>query len=73
MSDHVGAYTGLYGDQCACREEPRRSSVNQVIKVIDIAWLEFDKPNPPRADAFVRPYPRATRLPVTRMRSLGSC
>lgn len=36
-------------------EHPGRSR-NPVIKVVDIAWLEFEKPDLPRAEAFARAF-----------------
>src|SRR6476660_2324079 len=52
MSDTVGTHNDLHSEQGARpREHPGRSR-NPVIKVHDIAWLEFEKPDLVRAEAF---------------------
>jgi hypothetical protein len=59
MSHTAGAHTdvhkGMHSEQGAHRDEhpaPR----NPVIKVADIAWLEFEKPDLTRAEAFARAF-----------------
>ncbi|ORW93003.1 2,3-dihydroxybiphenyl 1,2-dioxygenase [Mycobacterium sp. IEC1808] len=49
-------HRNLHSEKGALRgEHPGRSS-NPVIKVADIAWLEFDKPDLTRAEAFARAF-----------------
>jgi hypothetical protein len=53
MSDRVvGAHTDLHSDQGACKGEHPGRSCDPIIKVRDIAWLEFEKPDLVRAEAF---------------------
>ncbi|WP_225729425.1 MULTISPECIES: VOC family protein [unclassified Nocardia] len=60
MSDTVGAHTGLHSEQGARKGEHPGRSRNPVIKVRDIAWLEFDKPDLARAEAFANAFGFAT-------------
>jgi Glyoxalase/Bleomycin resistance protein/Dioxygenase superfamily len=60
MSNHVDVHKDLHSEQGARRgEHPGRSS-NPVIKVHDLAWLEFEKPNLDRAEAFAHAFGFAT-------------
>ena len=52
MSDTVGAHKDLHSEQGARPGEHPGRSRNPVIKVHDIAWLEFEKPDLVRAEAF---------------------
>jgi hypothetical protein len=56
MSHTTGAQTGvhkdLHSERGAHRGEHAGRSRNPVIKVADLAWLEFEKPNLTRAEAF---------------------
>ena len=52
MNDLVGAHNGLHSEQGARKGEHPGRSKNPVIKVHDIAWLEFEKPDLARAEAF---------------------
>jgi len=52
----VGAHNELHSDHGALRAEHRDRSRNPVIKVADLAWLEFDKPDLSRAGAFARAF-----------------
>ena len=52
MSDTVGAHNDLHSEQGARPGEHPGRSRNPVIKVHDIAWLEFEKPDLVRAEAF---------------------
>jgi catechol 2,3-dioxygenase-like lactoylglutathione lyase family enzyme len=62
MSDVVGAHNGLHSEQGArIGEHPGRSR-NPVIKVQDLAWLEFEKPDLARAEAFASAFGFATAL-----------
>ena len=45
MSDTVGAHNDLHSEQGARQGEHPGRSRNPVIKVHDIAWLEFEKPD----------------------------
>ena len=52
MSGTVGAHNELHSEQGSVLGEHRGRSRNPVIKVADIAWLEFEKPDLDRAEAF---------------------
>ncbi len=56
MGDMVGAHNELHSEQGAFRGEHPGRSRNPVIKVADLAWLEFDKPDLSRAAAFARAF-----------------
>ena len=56
MSDIVGAHSGLHSEQGAHKGEHPGRSRNPVIKVHDIAWLEFEKPDLGRAEVFARAF-----------------
>ena len=60
MGDVLGAHNELHSAQGALRGEHPGRSGNPVIKVADIAWLEFDKPDLSRASAFARAFGFAT-------------
>ena len=51
-----GSHHDLHGEQGARRGEHPGRSRNPVIKVADIAWLEFEKPDLVRAEAFARAF-----------------
>ena len=62
MSDTVGAHQNLHSAQGARRgEHPGRAS-NPIIKVHDIARLEFEKPDLVRAEAFAHAFGFSTVL-----------
>jgi catechol 2,3-dioxygenase-like lactoylglutathione lyase family enzyme len=46
----------LHSEQGARPGEPTGRSRNPVIKVVDIAWLEFEKPDLARSEAFARAF-----------------
>jgi hypothetical protein len=53
MSGHaVGAHNDLHSAQGARKGEHRGRSPDPIIKVHDIAWLEFEKPDLTRTEAF---------------------
>ncbi|MGH3643357.1 MAG: VOC family protein [Mycobacterium sp.] len=53
MSDRVvGAHNELHSDQGAHEGEHPGRSADPIIKVHDIAWLQFEKPDLQRAEAF---------------------
>ena len=56
MTDHVGAHNDLHSDQGARNGEHSGRSANPVIKVHDVAWLEFEKPDLARAEVFARAF-----------------
>ena len=56
MSDVVGAHNDLHSEQGAERGEHPGRSRNPVIKVTDLAWLEFEKPDLSRTEAFARAF-----------------
>jgi hypothetical protein len=62
MSDVVGAHTDLHSEQGARAGEHPGRSRNPVIKVHDVAWLEFEKPDLAHAEAFAHAFGFATAL-----------
>jgi Glyoxalase/Bleomycin resistance protein/Dioxygenase superfamily len=60
MTDTAGAHHDLHSDQGARRGEHPGRSRNPVIKVRDIAWLEFEKPDLVRTEAFAKAFGFAT-------------
>jgi hypothetical protein len=63
MSEHViGAHNGLHSEQGALRGEHPGRSANPVIKVQDVLWLEFEKPDLAGAEAFAAAFGFTTAL-----------
>jgi hypothetical protein len=60
MNDLVGAHNELHSEHGARKGEHTGRSPNPVIKVADIAWLEFEKPDLARAEAFAHAFGFAT-------------
>jgi catechol 2,3-dioxygenase-like lactoylglutathione lyase family enzyme len=60
MNQRIGArrdvHKDLHSPQSALPGEHPGRSRNPVIKVTDIAWLEFEKPDLPRTEAFARAF-----------------
>jgi len=56
MSDVVGAHNDLHSQRGAVKGEHPGRSRNPVIKVADLAWLEFEKPDLSRAETFARAF-----------------
>jgi len=56
MSSTIGAHSELHSEQGGRDGEHCGRSRNPVIKVADIAWLEFEKPDLARAEAFARAF-----------------
>jgi catechol 2,3-dioxygenase-like lactoylglutathione lyase family enzyme len=56
VGEVVGAHNELHSEHGALRGEHPGRSRNPVIKVADLAWLEFDKPDLSRAAAFARAF-----------------
>ena len=52
MSGTVGAHNELHSEQGALAGEHSGRARNPVIKIADIAWLEFEKPDLDRAESF---------------------
>jgi hypothetical protein len=62
MTNLAGAHSDLHSEQGARRGEHLGRSPNPVIKVHDLAWLEFEKPDLVRAEAFAHAFGFATVL-----------
>ncbi|MGB9225297.1 VOC family protein [Mycobacterium sp.] len=62
MAIHVDAHKDLHSEQGALRGEHPGRSRNPLIKVRDLAWLEFEKPDLVRAEAFARAFGFTTVL-----------
>ncbi|MEZ0052381.1 catechol 2,3-dioxygenase-like lactoylglutathione lyase family enzyme [Mycobacterium sp. MAA66] len=60
MTDTVGDHRGLHSQRGALTGEHPGRSANPVIKVADLAWLEFDKPDLRRAEIFAHAFGFAT-------------
>jgi hypothetical protein len=60
VTSHGGAHVGLHSEQGAREGEHAGRSRNPVIKVHDIAWLEFEKPDLNRAETFAHAFGFAT-------------
>jgi len=52
----AGSHSDLHSEQGAVRGEHPGRAPNPTIKIRDIAWLEFDKPDLVRAEAFARAF-----------------
>ena len=52
MTELIGSHNGLHSEQGARPGEHPGRSANPVIKVHDVAWLEFEKPDLKKAEAF---------------------
>ncbi|MFG3659428.1 VOC family protein [Streptomyces sp. NPDC047706] len=55
-ADPRTAHQNLHSEQGALRGEHPGRSPNPVIKAADLAWLEFEKPDPDRAEVFARDF-----------------
>jgi hypothetical protein len=62
MTGMADAHSDLHSEQGARRGEHLGRSPNPVIKVHDLAWLEFQKPDLVRAEAFAHAFGFATVL-----------
>lgn len=62
MTGTVGAHNGLHSERGARKGEHPGRSRNPVIKVDDLAWLEFQKPDLVRAEAFAHAFGLTTVL-----------
>lgn len=59
---HKDVHKDVHSEQGALRGEHPGRSKNPVIKVRDLAWLEFEKPDLVRAEAFARTFGFTTAL-----------
>ncbi|MGW0041308.1 VOC family protein [Rhodococcus sp. NPDC003348] len=62
MSDRSGTHTDVHSDRGALRGEHPGRAANPVVKVRDLAWLEFEKPDLVAAEAFARAFGFATTV-----------
>ncbi|MCP2248006.1 VOC family protein [Lentzea aerocolonigenes] len=62
MIDHRDPHTGLHSERGALSGEHRGRAANPVVKVQDLAWLEFVKPDLKRAEVFAGAFGFATSL-----------
>lgn len=62
MAQRLDIHHDLHSDTGARRGEHPGRSKNPVIKVRDLAWLEFEKPDLTRAEAFARAFGFTTAL-----------
>ncbi|TQC43080.1 2,3-dihydroxybiphenyl 1,2-dioxygenase [Rhodococcus sp. WS4] len=62
MNAHHDPHAGLHSEQGALAGEHRGRAVEPIIKVHDLAWLEFEKPDLDRAEAFAHAFGFATAL-----------
>jgi len=60
--DQRDPHTGLHSEQGALRGEHPGRAPNPIIKVRDLAWLEFEKPDLDRAEVFARAFGFTTSL-----------
>jgi catechol 2,3-dioxygenase-like lactoylglutathione lyase family enzyme len=52
----VDHHAGLHSESGANRAEHRGRAVNPIIKIADLAWLDFEKPNLDQAETFARAF-----------------
>lgn len=62
MSVHHDPHTGLHSEQGALAGDHRGRAAEPIIKVHDLAWLEFEKPDLERAEAFAHAFGFTTAL-----------
>ncbi|MEU5528005.1 VOC family protein [Micromonospora chersina] len=62
MIDRHDPHTGLHSEQGALRGEHPGRARNPILKVHDLAWLEFQKPDLERAEIFARAFGFTTSL-----------
>lgn len=60
--DHHDVHADLHSEQGALRGEHPGRAQNPVIKVADLAWLEFEKPDLARAESFAHAFGFTTAL-----------
>ncbi|MTE12810.1 VOC family protein [Nocardia aurantiaca] len=62
MSGHHDVHSGVHSEHGASAGEHSGRARNPVVKVLDLAWLEFEKPDLDRAEAFAHAFGFATAL-----------
>ncbi|WP_330233765.1 VOC family protein [Nocardia sp. NBC_00508] len=62
MIDHHDPHTGLHSEHGAFAGEHPGRARDPIVKVHDLAWLEFEKPDLERAEAFAHAFGFATSL-----------
>jgi catechol 2,3-dioxygenase-like lactoylglutathione lyase family enzyme len=62
MNDHHDPHTGLHSEHGGMPGEHPGRARNPVIKVHDVAWVEFEKPDLDRAEAFAHAFGFSTAL-----------
>ncbi|MBV6762312.1 VOC family protein [Rhodococcus opacus] len=62
MNSHSDPHADLHSEQGALRGEHPGRAANPVVKVHDLAWLEFAKPDLDRAELFARAFGFSTAL-----------
>jgi Glyoxalase/Bleomycin resistance protein/Dioxygenase superfamily len=62
MSDHRDPHRGLHSEHGALAGEHPGRARNPIVKVRDLAWLEFAKPDLDQAEAFARAFGFSTSL-----------
>ena len=74
MTDQViGAHNDLHSEQGALNGEHAGRSANPIIKVQDVIWLEFEKPDLERAEAFAQAFGFSTALRTDEELHLRGC
>src|SRR6202008_1261991 len=56
MTSHHGTHSDLHSERGALRGEHPGRAKNPVIKVLDLAWLEFSKPDLAASERFARAF-----------------
>ncbi|MFI6317156.1 VOC family protein [Nonomuraea sp. NPDC050556] len=62
MIDHHDPHAGLHSEQGALKGEHPGRAPNPIVKVHDLAWLEFSKPDLERAERFAHAFGFTTAL-----------
>ena len=62
MSDHRDPHSGLHSERGALAGEHRGQARDPIVKVHDLAWVEFAKPDLDRAEAFAHAFGFSTSL-----------
>jgi hypothetical protein len=62
MANRRDPHAGLHSEQGASRGEHRGRAANPVVKVQDVAWLEFEKPDLGGAEVFAHAFGFTTSL-----------
>jgi hypothetical protein len=62
MSDHHDPHTGLHSEQGAQAGDHPGRAAEPIVKVHDLAWLEFEKPDLRKAELFARAFGFSTSV-----------